>query len=373
MMDSQSGRCSPAATDSTSESNPSADAPCGRARTIATAGCSSRTGGPVWTCCLTCERSTREFLESTCSSVASLARTSPPLAAALESLTEQDPGSGSLMPTPFAFFDRESLSWRTSSVYSSEDSGSFSVIWPKQGMTRDGLSFALPTLEDATDALAYSWLLPTPRVSSTRSSRSAMTRKHWSAPSLSQILEMLEGILPREFDSWDEVPGKSRQLLPTPMSNGKNPGSGGELRAAITHGPTRRNGTGMDSWGRPNAGRPPKLLPTPGANDSTGSELDTRKGRQETGKTGGHSLRDLPKLLPTPTSTDHKGSDMPSRQGPSSLREVDKLLPTPVVTQGRTTDKTRAPLPGASTPEPSTDGPTSSDGHHPDQLTIGDV
>jgi hypothetical protein len=60
-------------------------------------------------------------------------------------------------------------------------------------------------------------------------------------------------------------------LLPTPVANPSNPGSGGELRAALTHGPGRRNETGTDTLGRPNAGRPSKLLPTPTAGDGKSS------------------------------------------------------------------------------------------------------
>jgi hypothetical protein len=47
-----------------------------------------------------------------------------------------------------------------------------------------------------------------------------------------------------------------RHLLRTPVANTDNPGTGGELRAQLTHGPTRRNETGVDTMGRPNTGRP---------------------------------------------------------------------------------------------------------------------
>lgn len=51
-------------------------------------------------------------------------------------------------------------------------------------------------------------LLPTPRVSSERTGRDALTREgHWSAPGLAQAVEFAEGILPREYQSWDEVQG----------------------------------------------------------------------------------------------------------------------------------------------------------------------
>jgi hypothetical protein len=64
------------------------------------------------------------------------------------------------------------------------------------------------------------------------------------------------------FNLWD-LP----HLLPTPVANPENPGAGGELRAALTHGPGRRNESGTDTMGRPNDGRPSRLLPTPQAAD----------------------------------------------------------------------------------------------------------
>lgn len=55
-------------------------------------------------------------------------------------------------------------------------------------------------------------MLPTPRVASERTSRGALTREgHWSAPGLAQAVEFAEGILPREYQSWDEVQGNQVQ------------------------------------------------------------------------------------------------------------------------------------------------------------------
>jgi hypothetical protein len=33
-------------------------------------------------------------------------------------------------------------------------------------------------------------------------------------PGLEQVLEMLQGILPKEYHSWDEVKGRYRELRP---------------------------------------------------------------------------------------------------------------------------------------------------------------
>jgi hypothetical protein len=50
-------------------------------------------------------------------------------------------------------------------------------------------------------------LLPTPRAAADRTSRSAATRQDSrSAPSLGQAVEIAQGLLPREFTSWEELP-----------------------------------------------------------------------------------------------------------------------------------------------------------------------
>lgn len=70
-----------------------------------------------------------------------------------------------------------------------------------------------------------------------------------------------------------------RRLLPTPMSNEENPGAGGELRAAITHGPERRNRTGTDSWGRPNRGRSSGEPTDPPSSDGSASSDEPLPGQ----------------------------------------------------------------------------------------------
>lgn len=82
----------------------------------------------------------------------------------------------------------------------------------------------------------------------------------WSAPSLEQALEIARGELPREFRSWDEVPGSSA-VLPTPRTNARtgpsDHGDGGpDLQTAIA------------------------LLPTPVSMDAHGARNET-SGRQE--------------------------------------------------------------------------------------------
>jgi hypothetical protein len=161
------------------------------------------------------------------------------------------------------------------------------------------------------------------------------------------------------------------KLLPTPVANEENPGAGGELRAAITHGEGRRNETGTDSLGRPNTGRPSRLLPTPetvNRKSRKAMTASTENGRRSGGGNSsppaleqivelqaGRWPKDLPpyeelppatreivdsllpaRLLPTPVAGDgeggrtSKGAARPDEAGLAGT--MRKLLPTPVVT-----------------------------------------
>lgn len=144
------------------------------------------------------------------------------------------------------------------SLFGDWHSARYSETWPSSGMTRRGRAYALPMSEHLTDARA-------------------------------------------SFSS-----------LPTPVANPENPGAGGELRAAISFGPDRRNETGVDSWGRPNGGRA-GLLPTPAARDHKGGDLESRE--------GGTSLpEEVHRMLPTPQAADaeRKGADYARRTRPGS-------------------------------------------------------
>lgn len=113
-------------------------------------------------------------------------------------------------------------------------------------------------------------------------------------------------------------------FLPTPVANPDNPGAGGELRAALTHGPGRRNQTGIDSWGRPNEGRRSQLLPTPTAQDAHASGGRNAEGsKAHAGTSLTDAVRaDRPKLLPTPTTRlgdeSGRGADPERFKGPKS-------------------------------------------------------
>ncbi|WP_461789424.1 hypothetical protein [Pedobacter sp.] len=70
----------------------------------------------------------------------------------------------------------------------------------------------------------YHALLPTPTTGSNRNSRNAIHRigpshqNHGLALGLAQVMEISTGILPKEFESWSQVPQFYRKLLPTPLA-----------------------------------------------------------------------------------------------------------------------------------------------------------
>lgn len=67
-------------------------------------------------------------------------------------------------------------------------------------------------------------LLPTPTTGSNRNSRNAVQRigtthqHHGLALGLAQVAEIYMGTLPKEFDSWKQVPGHYKGFLPTPTA-----------------------------------------------------------------------------------------------------------------------------------------------------------
>ncbi|ORV13537.1 hypothetical protein AWB94_04755 [Mycolicibacterium canariasense] len=146
--------------------------------------------------------------------------------------------SGASNPRPLAWLDRETGHWLDSDPCDvdlfSERSGQLLETWPTSGMTRNGRLFPLPASVHRTSGSEFSSsqllptpvtqpstgngharnlggeiknLLPTPRVSAERTSRGAATRRDSrSAPSLEQAVEIAAGQLPREFESFQELP-----------------------------------------------------------------------------------------------------------------------------------------------------------------------
>lgn len=75
------------------------------------------------------------------------------------------PGSvlvyGGKYAEPFAWYDHGSRCWRTWQRCLIEGWERYSEVWPRSGMTRNGIAYQLPTLEPATNGTEYG-LLPTP-------------------------------------------------------------------------------------------------------------------------------------------------------------------------------------------------------------------
>lgn len=109
-------------------------------------------------------------------------------------------------------------------------------------------------------------------------------------------------------------------LLPTPVANPDNPGAGGELRAALTLGPGRRNETGTDSLGRPNEGRPSRLLPTPTAGDAASSGSRNLEGSKAH---AGVSLTDA--IQTGDSRTPRRGDPTPLLSNDGSELSADEL------------------------------------------------
>lgn len=71
---------------------------------------------------------------------------------------------GPQSPTPYAVYNRDMSSWKTlQPLLELANLPEQSVIWPKRGMTRRGVAYALPMQERLTGVSGASSLLPTPR------------------------------------------------------------------------------------------------------------------------------------------------------------------------------------------------------------------
>ena len=63
---------------------------------------------------------------------------------------------GPCSPIAFAWYDRDTRCWRTLQATLDSDLDLFSQIWPRSGMTRDGIAYQLPPSAPRTSAIAYS-------------------------------------------------------------------------------------------------------------------------------------------------------------------------------------------------------------------------
>jgi hypothetical protein len=236
-------------------------------------------------------------------------------------------GFGLSSSDAFAYYDQEASSWRTCQGSLLEDSQMSSPDWPARAMWDRSFAYELPTLELLIGVSAFSSLLPTP----------SATQNDGHNPEKFLERREREKEKGQNGNGFGLTLGMSVQLLPTPGATESDPGE--EMLEEIRDGfdpedPNHRLYLPDRKWMTQRTLRrtAAALLPTPGANDSTGAEKETRDARRESGDTGGPSLRDLPKLLPTPTGQDSANNGGPSqyeRNTPPLNAEMAKLLPTP--------------------------------------------
>lgn len=167
-------------------------------------------------------------------------------------------GYGSSSPVLLARYDHDLSSWRTLQPSLPGMEPALLATLPPWGMTRNGELFRLPPLEPPTaetdgtawptpqafdakgfqrspEAMARSKAVagtrnlreeimnwPTPRAAAKRTSRRALTAKHWSAPSLEQAAELSKGILPREFKTVDELKPGALAMWSTPTTHSQH-------------------------------------------------------------------------------------------------------------------------------------------------------
>ncbi len=257
--------------------------------------------------------------------------------------------SGRGLPVPFAFYDPESRSLRTSQVTFDSDSTPSSPTLPPSGSMRSGALYArrrsaLPTSATASSS---SPLLPTPRTSDTNG-----PGVHGDGGmDLRTTVTLLPTPAARDWKSGESnlIGTNARplnevavNLLPTP-------------RASDTGTPGRRASEGF---------RPPlsqvvlPLFPTPTATPYGNNQSDSP------GAAVRPSLNSLaPTLLPTPAAADSRdtanfrpdGTPYGQGYGPTLLDATRHLLPT---------------LTGAVSPPPSPAGNTPPDDEPHGQLTI---
>lgn len=123
----------------------------------------------------------------------------------------------------FASLDRTISSWRTSQTSWLEDLAGFSAIWPRSGMTRNGIAFRLlPLAPRMAVTVSGSSLIPTPTKGDAKSAANATARRHRIPPT-----GVHAGMTLTDFV----------RIYPTPQARQKQHGrGGGRGRGSISRG-----------------------------------------------------------------------------------------------------------------------------------------
>ena len=257
--------------------------------------------------------------------------------------------SGPTSYAPFARWDRDSQSWRTSEATSLWDLELSSLTLPAWGGLRDGELCEHPTPERLTSGLDY-LSLPTPTVDDA----SNITRASGCYNSLTRTATMLP--TPRATDGPKGGPGQVNgrgvpdslpaisALLPTPAVN--DMGEGKTLEWWDDWAPRQKAADGRPApHGRSLAIKAQRLLPTPSAADGMGGHASRSGDRSDE-----LLLPGLVKtFLPTPISRDWKGQN-----------QANSMNCLPVVAKAI----------GETTAPPLSDGSASSDDPHQHQLSL---
>lgn len=239
--------------------------------------------------------------------------------------------SGSTAQTPFAFYDPDTCSWRTSQLSLLGDSTGSSVTWPRWGTWDAGAAYEAPMSVHHTDANGSSSLLPTPN-SAKAGNDTTLTASGDGRDKPNKL-------------------GWAIALLPTPTA--QEPG--GTVEAHLE----RKNRIdGANRTTPTHLALTVQLLPTPQARDGEHGtpSTETAQDRLSAGK---RNLDDAVRLLPTPRTTDGTGPE-PHGEGGPSLRTAIALLPTPTAADSErwslTYPRGNPTLLGASMPQPSDGG-----------------
>ena len=196
---------------------------------------------------------------------------------------------------PFAKWDHDSRSWKTSEATSLWALTLSSLTLPQWGGLHDGELCEHPTPERLTRGLDCS-SLPTPRTSDSNGAGAHGSGVPDSLPAISA-------------------------LLPTPAVN--DMGEGKTLEWWDDWAPRQKAADGRPApHGRSLAIEAQRLLPTPTSRAAKHGETP-----DATANGFGSNLWDLPSLLPTPTSRDHKGANQ--RGDATCLHGAITALPSP--------------------------------------------